>query len=127
MSKKRIGFGTIFLLFLIIEVSIAKYGSGWLRNHFGDVLVMILIYAFCRMISPQKPQSWHVIPCAILAFSFVLEFLQLWGFCDKLGITNKLLRIVIGTQFSLVDLVCYVVGIMPCYIVEYLLYRRSGN
>ncbi|MCR4641217.1 MAG: DUF2809 domain-containing protein [Lachnospiraceae bacterium] len=46
-------------------------------------------------------------------------FLQLWGFCDRFGITNRLLRIIIGTGFSVADLLCYAVGTVPCYVAEY--------
>ena len=59
-----------------------------------------------------------MLPTAILLFAFAVEFLQLWGFCDRFGITNKLLRIIIGTGFSVADLVCYAVGIIPCYVIE---------
>ena len=63
----------------------------------------------------------------LLVFAFIVEFLQLWGFCDRFGITNKLLRIIIGTGFSKLDLVSYVIGILPCYYVELLLSRKTDS
>ena len=115
---KRIIFGAASLLLLEIEIIIGMYATGWIRSYFGDVLVVILLYTLFRAISPEKPKSWYVVPTAILIFAFSVEFLQLWGFCDRLGITNKLLRIIIGTGFSVVDLVSYGIGIVPCYIAE---------
>ena len=113
----------IFLLATLIlfgiEVLIALFAHGFVRSYLGDVLVVILLYTFCRMISLQKPQTWFVLPTAILLFSFGVEFLQLWGFCDIFGITNKVLRIIIGTGFSVIDLISYAVGILPCYLIDY--------
>ena len=125
--KKRVIYGAASLLLLGIEIIIGLYASGWVRNYLGDALVVILIYTLCRTISPEKPHAWYALPTAILIFAFAVEFLQLWGFCDRLGITNKLLRILIGTGFSVADLVSYAVGLVPCYIVEWIVLKRGGE
>ena len=125
--KKRIIFGIITLVFLGIEILIGLYADGWIRSYLGDVLVVILLYTICRTISPDKPKKWFVLPTAILVFSFIVEFLQLWGFCDRFGITNILLRIIIGTGFSVVDLISYFIGIIPCYIAEYILFKNDNK
>ena len=122
---KRAIYATASLLLLGIEIIIGLYATGWVRSYLGDVLVVILIYAFCRTVSPGKPDKWFILPTAILLFSFMVEFLQLWGFCDRFGITNKLLRIIIGTGFSVVDLVSYTIGIIPCYLTEFLSLRNK--
>jgi len=124
---KRAVYGAASLLLLGIEILIGMYATGWVRNYLGDVLVVILLYTICRTISPKKPEKWFILPTAILVFAFIVEFLQLWGFCDRFGITNKLLRIIIGTGFSKVDLVSYVIGILPCYFVELLLSRKTDS
>ena len=112
------------ILLLMIEVVIGMYASGWVRNYLGDVLVVMLLYTLCRSVSPDRPVQWFVLPTAILIFAFAVEFLQLWGFCDRLGITNRLLRIIIGTGFSPEDLISYTIGILPCYAAEYISYRK---
>ena len=117
--KKRMIYGVLTVLLLGIEILIGMFAHGWIRNYFGDVLVVILLYTLARTISPEKPKTWFILPAAILVFSFVVEFLQLWGFCDRFGITNKLLRIIIGTGFSVMDLISYTIGILPCFIAEY--------
>ena len=122
---RRIVFGILSLLLLGIEVLIGLYAHGWVRSYLGDVLVVILIYTVIRTIAPYKIRRWYILPTAILIFSFIVEFLQLWGFCDRFGITNKLLRIIIGTGFSVVDLISYFIGIIPCYIAEYILFKND--
>lgn len=121
----RLKYGIASIVLLGIEILIGLYATGWVRNYLGDVLAVILIYTLIRTIFIKGPSKWYVLPTAILAFAFAVEFLQLWGFCDRFGITNKLLRIIIGTGFSYIDLLCYTVGIIPCYIVEFVRYRLS--
>ena len=125
MMKKRLLYGIATVIILIIEVIIGLYAHGWIRNYLGDVLVVILLYTLYRTIIPDWPAKWYVLPTVILVFAFVVEFLQLWGFCDRFGITNRFLRIIIGTGFSIEDLVSYTIGIVPCYVVEYLTMRRK--
>ena len=120
---KRIFFGATSVLLLAIEIIIGAFASGWVRNYLGDVLVVVLLYTIFRTFSPNKPDQWFIIPSGVLLFSFAVEFLQLWGFCDRFGITNPLLRIIIGTGFSPVDLMCYIIGVIPCYVSEYVISR----
>lgn len=122
--RKRIFYGLASILLLGIEIIIGLFAHGWVRSYFGDVLVVILIYTIIRTISPDKPSKWFIIPTAVLIFSFIVEYLQLWGFCDRFGITNNLLRIIIGTGFSYIDLLSYAAGIIPCYIVEFIRFKK---
>ena len=119
--RKHILFGMASLFLLGIEILIGVYASGWIRGSLGDILVVILLYTLFRTVCTEWPGKWYVVPTAILIFAFCVEFLQLWGFCDRLGITNRLLRIIIGTGFSIGDLLCYAIGSIPCYLSEYCL------
>ena len=121
---RRLIFGILSVILLGIEVLIGLFAHGWVRSYLGDVLVVILLYTIVRTIVPRKGKRF-VIPTIILVFSFIVEFLQLWGFCDRFGITNEFLRIIIGTGFSWIDIACYCIGIIPCYVSEYLLNRRN--
>ena len=116
---KRLIFIIAFVLLLVTEICIGRFASGWIRNYLGDVLVVVLLYSFFRMLIPDIPKKWYVLPTLILLLAFGVELLQLWGFCDRFGISNRLLRILIGTSFSTGDLFCYSVGIIPCYLTEY--------
>ncbi len=124
MSRRiRIGMGIASAVLLGIEILIGMYAHGWVRNQFGDALVVILLYTICRTVSPEKPRFGLLLPVGILLFAFCVEFLQLWGFCDKLHITNRLLRIIIGTGYSNADMLSYTLGILPCIACEFLLRR----
>ena len=124
--KKRYIYAIASVILLIIEILIGLYAHGWIRNYLGDVLVVILLYTLFRTVLPEWPGKRYVLPTVILLFAFAVEFLQLWGFCDRFGITNRLLRIIIGTGFSIADLLCYAVGIIPCYAAEYIT-KVNGN
>lgn len=128
MSRRiRIGMGIASAVLLGIEILIGMYAHGWVRNQFGDALVVILLYTICRTVSPEKPRFGLLLPVGILLFAFCVEFLQLWGFCDKLHITNHLLRIIIGTGYSNADMLSYTLGILPCIACEFLLRRIRKN
>ena len=117
--KKRYVYLLSTTVLLIIEILIGMYAKGWIRNYLGDVLVVVLIYFLCRTISLERPAKWFILPTVILIFAFIVEFLQLWGFCDRLGIKNNLVRIIVGTGFSKADLICYCIGMLPCYVIEF--------
>ncbi len=122
---RRLIFGIVSVLLLGIEILIGLFAHGWVRIYLGDVLVVILLYTIVRTVIPYKDIRWFIIPSVILLFAFAVEFLQLWGFCDRFGITNKLLRIIIGTGFSKIDLACYLAGIIPCYVTEFIIAKKN--
>ena len=124
---RRLVFGILSALLLGIEILIGLFAHGWVRAYLGDVLVVILIYTIVRTISPYSPKKWFALPTVILIFSFIVEFLQLWGFCDRFGITNQLMRIIIGTGFSVWDLVCYAVAVVPCYVGQYIIQKAKKH
>ena len=126
-KKIRTVMGLLSALLLGAEILIGLFAHGWIRNYLGDVLVVILLYTLWRTASPEKPRRGFLLPLGLLLFAFCVELLQLWGFCDKLHITNKFLRILIGTGFSPIDLLSYAAGILPCFLSEWLLHRFSGD
>ena len=119
--KKRYIYAIASVILLIIEILIGLYAHGWIRNYLGDVLVVILLYTLFRTVLPEWPGKRYVLPTVILLFAFAVECLQLWGFCDRFGITNRLLRIIIGTGYSNADMLSYTLGILPCAACEYVL------
>ena len=125
-TRIRIIMGGLSAVLLGIEILIGMFAHGWVRNYLGDVLVVILLYTLFRLASPLRPKMGWLLPSAILVFSFCVEFLQLWGFADKMHITNHLLRIIIGTGFSVIDLLCYTIGILPCFGFELVMRRRQS-
>ncbi|WP_264521308.1 DUF2809 domain-containing protein [Flavobacterium sp. N1994] len=105
------------VLLFCIEVLIAMYVHDTIvRPYIGDVLVVILIYCFIKSFLDLK-----VITAAIfvLLFSFGVETLQYLAIVDKLHLQNsKMARTVIGTSFSWIDILTYVIGIGMVLLVE---------
>jgi hypothetical protein len=105
------------ILFFLIEVLIALFvNDNFIRSYLGDVLVVILIYCFLKSFLKLP-----ILPVAIfvLIFSFTIEFLQFLNVVEMLHLENsKIAKIVIGTSFSWIDLLTYMVGIAIVIVVE---------
>ena len=108
---------SIFILVLTIETLIALYvHDTFVRPYLGDVLVVILIYCFVKSFLKLQVITTAL---AVLIFAFTIELLQYLNIVEKLGLEkSKLARTVIGTSFSLIDLLTYVVGIIIVIVVE---------
>lgn len=109
-------FGFAFLLFFI-EVLIALYvHDPFVRPYLGDVLVVILMYSFLKSFLQLPVVS---IALFVLAFSFVIEWLQYLKVVETLGLENsKIARTILGTSFSWIDVLTYVIGIAIVLIAE---------
>ncbi len=119
--KKVIRFHkTYFLLTVIllgIEFLIGIYvHDSFIRPFAGDFLVVILIYCFLLTFFNFNRTKTAI---GVLLFSFLIEFLQYYHLVSILGLgKNTIARIVIGTSFSVYDLVCYFLGITTVLLVE---------
>jgi hypothetical protein len=105
------------VLLFITEILIALFvKDDFIRPHFGDFLVVILIYcslkAFINIF-------YRKLAIAVLLFSYLIEILQYFKIVEKIGLGHSgLARVVIGTSFSWVDLLAYTLGIAFVLIVE---------
>ena len=115
----RLFYGICSAVLLAAEILIGLFADGFVRGSIGDILVIPLIYAVFRTISPRRPAHSGLLPALIMIFAFITELLQLIGIADILGIRSELLRIIIGTSFSFGDLVCYAVGALPLFAFEF--------
>lgn len=105
----------IFLLIFISEICIAKT-SGFIRHTFGDYLVVILLYYLVKSFFDIHYKKLAV---GVLLFSFLVELLQAINFIELLDLKhNKIARLIIGTTFSLGDLVAYTLGIITILAIE---------
>jgi Protein of unknown function (DUF2809) len=109
-------FGLAILIF-IIEVLIALFvHDRFIRPYLGDVLVVILLYCFLKSFLKLSVLTAAL---GVLIFSFMIEFLQFLHIVEKLHLEeSKIARTVIGTSFSWIDLLTYVVGISIVIIIE---------
>lgn len=108
--KKRIPYITGFFLLLIVEVLIAIFiHGGFIRNYMGDVIVVWVVYCFVKMFLINANN--YLTAIGVMIFAFLVEFLQYIHIVDILGLGDiTFFRVLIGTSFSVIDLVCYSVG-----------------
>lgn len=124
--KKRILYAVATLFLLLIEVIIALYvHDDFIRPYVGDVLVVIVIYTFIRIIVSEKCK---LIPLFLFIFAAGVELLQLANIVEILGVAdNKFLKILIGSVFDIKDIVCYAVGCVILCMYEWVRVRRHDT
>lgn len=122
MPKRAIYF-LIFLFLLGLEIAIATYlKTGSIRAYLGDLLVVILLY--CLLMSTLKP-SVKTGLVLTLAIAFAIELLQLINLTRFFPQEYKqLATLVLGSHFSWLDLLMYVLGILCAGITELVLHKR---
>ncbi|HAR73048.1 MAG TPA: DUF2809 domain-containing protein [Flavobacteriaceae bacterium] len=108
---------SIAIIIFLIEVIIALYiKDKIIRPFVGDILVVIFIYYFIKTFINTKTIN---IAIFTLFFSFVVEILQYFNFVEMIGLGhNKAARIIIGTSFSWIDLLCYFVGFILLFFID---------
>lgn len=107
----------IAIIIFLIEVIIALYiKDKIIRPFVGDILVVIFIYYFIKAFINTKAIN---IAIFTLFFSFVVEILQYFNFVEIIGLGhNKAARIIIGTSFSWIDLLCYFIGFVLLFFID---------
>jgi hypothetical protein len=122
--RKRLPYLIATLVILAVEVFIGSFvHDRFVRPFIGDVLVVILIYAFIRIFIPDKVR---LLPLYVFIFAVAVELLQLISIVEVLGLQdNRLMSTIIGTSFDIRDILCYFVGCVICGIWEYVRYRKE--
>ena len=116
MAKKRVTNLFIFLFLTGIEVLIALFvHDSFIRPFVGDILVAAVIYYFIRIFCPIGIK--HLL-LYIFVFSLIIEFMQLFGLTKLISADNRFLEILLGSSFSIWDIICYAAGCVITGIVE---------
>lgn len=119
----RIKYLLAFLILLLCEILIGLFvNDSFVRPYIGDVLITILLHCLVRIALPKKPKLLAVY---IFIFSVITELLQLINITGFLGIENKLLKAVIGTNFDPIDILCYGLGCIIITLIEMLIKNRK--
>jgi len=108
---------TLTIALFITEILIALFvHDRFIRPYLGDVLVVILLYWFVQSFFNLRVKTAAF---SVLAFAFIIEFLQFLNIVEKLSLEkSKLARTVIGTSFSWIDLLTYAIGIAIVFTAE---------
>lgn len=125
MKKQKIYPITAFALCLAAEVAIGMFAHGWLRNSFGDILVMPTLYFLIRIFTDKLRRT---LPLILFVFACFVELMQGLHICDILGIPQgSILRIIIGTTALWSDILCYAAGMIVIYAIMNIEYLVQGG
>lgn len=123
----RIGFSAWHALLAVVafvmEVLIATRvpHASWIRAYFGDVLVVVLLYAGVRSVVRVNDLALLL---AVFVFACGIEFAQYFGLAGRLGfVRGDVMYTVIGNTFSWGDIGCYALG---CVVTGMLLMMRDS-
>lgn len=119
MKKLRLRYAIAFFILLVVEVLIALFvNDDFVRPYVGDMLVVIVIYCFVRIIIPQRCK---LLPIWIFVFAAGVELLQYFDIVKVLGLEKiEFFRVLIGTVCDIKDIVCYAIGCGVLFVYEVL-------
>jgi hypothetical protein len=122
----RIIYAAVFLTLLITEVIIALFvRDAFIRPYGGDILVTVLLCAFVRIVFPK---GIKLLPLFVFAFSVLVELAQYINIVEILGLSHiAFFRIVIGTSFSWIDIICYGAGCIIFFVFEFFICKMIGK
>ncbi len=119
LRKKRLTYGVATVILFVVELLIGLFvHDNFVRPYVGDVLVVVLLYTFVRIIIPEKVR---LLPLYIFLFAAGVEVLQYFRIVEVLGLSdNRVLSVVIGSVFDVKDIVCYGVGCVVLGVYEFI-------
>ena len=107
-NRLRLVFLILAVIILLTEIFIGIFvHDSFIRPYFGDVLIVILLYCIIRIALPTK-HYW--LSAAVFLFAVAVEITQIFPLCDLLHIENRLVRVLMGTSFSVGDIFSYLAG-----------------
>lgn len=122
--RRQLLYLVLFLALVAVEVLIALFvHDGFVRPYVGDVIVVAVIYCFIRIFIPN---GVRLLPLFVFIFAAAVEVAQYFNYADLLGLgNNTFFRILLGTSFSYIDIICYAVGAVICFGTEYIIYKSK--
>ncbi|WP_163991266.1 DUF2809 domain-containing protein [Pyxidicoccus caerfyrddinensis] len=115
-STRRVRLTSLVLAVLVLALGLASRSKSvawppFFAEYAGDTLWALLVFLLLRFVAPARPVL-HV-AAAALAFSFAVEFSQLYQ-APWLNAVRRTLpgRLVLGAGFLWSDLVCYTAGVL---------------
>ena len=121
VKRQRLFYGTAALALFAIEVCIALFADGFVRNSLGDVLAVLLLHCALRVLFPGKPRA---LPRYVFLFACAIEAGQYFCLFDSLP---RVLRIILGGVFDWGDILCYFAGCAVAALLEYFYHAYRKN
>ena len=123
-AKQRIIYAVLFFLILLTEIYIALFvHDDFVRPYFGDVLVTVLL---CCLFRVFVPVDVHLLPVYMFLFAAAVETAQYFNVIKLLGLENsRFFSTLLGTTFSVYDLICYAVGCLLFAAVELIVVKTN--
>lgn len=126
MSYKRWYYVAATAVLLIVEVIIALFVTdNFIRPYGGDILVTALL---CCLVRAVYPKRIPLLPLWVLLFAVAVETAQYFDIVTVLGLDDiAFFRVLIGTSFAFLDIVCYAVGCLLFWLIEAALIKICRN
>lgn len=126
MKTKRLKYAAAFAVLFIIEILIAFFvHDAFVRPYIGDVLVVMLVCAFLRILFPEKPVA---LPVYATLFAVLIEVMQYFDFVKMLGFENNpIISTALGRTFDIKDIICYIIGGAIFFAAEKLVRRKTDE
>lgn len=117
LRKPRMLYALLFCGVFLTEMIIALFvRDNFVRPYVGDVLVTVLICAFCRVFFPKKVTA---LPIYVFLFAVAVEIGQYFDMVKILGLENsKVLSVLLGRMFSVADILCYAIGCVLFFFAD---------
>ena len=115
-----------FLFLLVAEIIIAMFvKDDFIRPYLGDFLVVILLYCFLMAVSRISILKALIM---VLIFSYAVEFFQMINIVKVMQYQPpEVVMIILGSSFSVWDLLAYTMGLLFCLSLEYFRYYTAGS
>lgn len=116
----------ITICLLLIEIAIALFVKDKIiRPYIGDLLVVILIYAFVKIWISNRE---ILVAICVFVFACFIELLQYFHIVEVLGLDdNKVATVIIGSKFNTLDVVMYLMGTVVVILTEKFLKSRANK
>lgn len=126
MKTKRLWYAVAFAALLVTEVLIALFvKDAFIRPYGGDILVTILLCCLIRIVVPER---CRLLPLWVFLFAVTVEFAQYFDFVTLLGLGEiEFFRVLLGTSFAWLDILCYGVGCVIFWGIEIFLYHHRQH
>ena len=117
MKKTRFRYAAAFCILFLIEILIALFvHDNFIRPYIGDVLITVLLCCLCRIIIPKGVAT---LPICVFIFAALVEVAQYFEIVKLLGLEdNAIVATIVGTTFSVIDLICYAIGCFAFWATE---------